>query len=659
MLFRELTLHNVGVYRGRQSIDLTTSPTRPVVLVGGLNGCGKTTLLDSLQLVLYGRRARLSNRGNKAWDAFLLETISHGVDPSDGASIDLTFEVDVEGAIRTYELSRMWRATGKSVREIVTVFVDGKSSPALSDGWSDHIEELLPLDIASLFFFDGEKIESLADPETASSVVRTAVHSLLGISTVEQLSTDLVALQRRQTPPSSDEGIEARVHGFAAELERLEVELDVATQRKADTESRHRTASLVADQAERAFEREGGRLYEQRKSLESDHALSVASLEMTQAQLRALAEGPLPLRMLTPQLSELLEAAEEDQRTQSAAQILEHLRSRDTALLAVLTPEVRREVEPHLAAQEAAAATQADRPMLVGLSPEAIHQLRTIEETLDQSTTSASELLARCAESQARRDELDAALAGVPSTDQIQRRLDQREAAHLDLARLTGQLEALSEDVDRLRRASSDNRRAMDLAEADRRAHTAQGDEIRRVLDHTDRVKATLASFKTQLIQRNIGKLEVATLDSFRALMRKQKLIADLRIDPTDFTVHLIGRDGGELPSSRLSAGERQLLAVAILWGLARVAGHRLPTVVDTPLGRLDSKHRARLVQKYFPAAGSQVLLLSTDEEIDEPLLRMLEPSIASTYLLEHDDQKHMTSINSGYWWTTKERHVA
>jgi DNA sulfur modification protein DndD len=64
-------------------------------------------------------------------------------------------------------------------------------------------------------------------------------------------------------------------------------------------------------------------------------------------------------------------------------------------------------------------------------------------------------------------------------------------------------------------------------------------------------------------------------------------------------------------------------------------------------------------VRRYFPAAGTQVILLSTDEEIDEPLLRMLEPSIASTYLLEHDDQDHTTSINSGYWWTTKESHVA
>ena len=81
--------------------------------------------------------------------------------------------------------------------------------------------------------------------------------------------------------------------------------------------------------------------------------------------------------------------------------------------------------------------------------------------------------------------------------------------------------------------------------------------------------------------------------------------------------------------------------------------------MIDTPLGRLDSKHREHLVDRYFPAAGTQVLLLSTDEEIDEPLLHRLAPSIAHTYVLDHDDQHHQTTVRPGYWWTVEEAHVA
>jgi DNA sulfur modification protein DndD len=132
-------------------------------------------------------------------------------------------------------------------------------------------------------------------------------------------------------------------------------------------------------------------------------------------------------------------------------------------------------------------------------------------------------------------------------------------------------------------------------------------------------------------------------------------LVTDLRIDPNSFELTLFGPELDPIPAERLSAGERQLLAVALLWGLARVAGRDLPMVIDTPLGRLDSEHRALLAERYFPHAAGQVLLLSTDEEIDESLLQTLLPSISHAYILETDPSTHATEVRSGYFWTTQE----
>ncbi|QKG23895.1 DNA sulfur modification protein DndD [Actinomadura verrucosospora] len=168
-----------------------------------------------------------------------------------------------------------------------------------------------------------------------------------------------------------------------------------------------------------------------------------------------------------------------------------------------------------------------------------------------------------------------------------------------------------------------------------------------------------MEKFGEALLQRHISKLEVAVLKSFQYLMRKSALVRDLRIDTEKFTITLIGPDDQELDPSRLSAGERQLLAVSLLWGLAKVAGNRLPSVIDTPLGRLDSRHREHLVDRYFPEASHQVLLLSTDEEIDEYLLSKLKPSIAHTYTLVHDDKTFTTSVETGYWWSGGAAHVA
>jgi len=124
-----------------------------------------------------------------------------------------------------------------------------------------------------------------------------------------------------------------------------------------------------------------------------------------------------------------------------------------------------------------------------------------------------------------------------------------------------------------------------------------------------------------------------------------------LKIDPATFRLELTGGDGKPLPFDRLSAGERQLLATSLLWGLAKASGRPLPTIIDTPLGRLDSSHRRHLLDRYFPVASHQVILLSTDEEVDEASLARLKPHIGRSYSLIFDEQNQSTNIKPGYFW--------
>lgn len=651
MRFRELTLHNVGVYRGRHVVDLRTQPNRPVILIGGLNGCGKTTFLDALQLALYGRRANLSNRGNKPWDNFLRETISRGIDPKDGASIDLVFEIDIEGDTRLYRVVRYWKSTGKGMHEGVNVYIDGRVNPTVSTTWAEHVEEILPLEIANLFFFDGEKIESLADMETSAGVIRTSIHALLGIGTLERLSTDLLALQRRQKPQAVPAALDDRLRVETERLAHMEQDLDAVLQRLAGAETRHRNARAQLADAEAAFKREGGNLYEQRASLEQEHHQTTAALQIVEDQLRSMAEGPLPLLLMRPQLEQLKADGLRNAQITAAMQLHQYLGQHHAELTSKLSPDARKEVEPLLAVHRTAINKEASQELASGVSPETNRQLSNMDELLAQAQTSRHTLVNQLEALHTRRDELDALLAGVPSSDLITQQLGKRDEARLAEAKVAGESKALREEVQRLRSAHENTTRVVNLAEADRRAAALHEDEVQRVLDHTDRVRVTLGELRQQLVTRNLSKLEVATLQSFQTLMRKRSLVRDVHIDPNDFTVHLKGADEEEIPAARLSAGERQLLAVALLWGIAKVAGKAIPMVIDTPLGRLDSVHREHLVDKYFPEAGQQVLLLSTDEEINKPLFQRLAPSISSTYLLEHDNESHTTSVNPGYWW--------
>jgi DNA sulfur modification protein DndD len=124
-------------------------------------------------------------------------------------------------------------------------------------------------------------------------------------------------------------------------------------------------------------------------------------------------------------------------------------------------------------------------------------------------------------------------------------------------------------------------------------------------------------------------------------------------IDTNTFSLSLYDLSGQLVPKHRLSAGEKQLLAIAFLWGLARVSGRNLPVAIDTPLGRLDSSHRTNLVERYFPAASHQVILLSTDTEIGKVEVERLREldAIAREYLLKYDSTQRQTITQEGYFW--------
>jgi DNA sulfur modification protein DndD len=179
-------------------------------------------------------------------------------------------------------------------------------------------------------------------------------------------------------------------------------------------------------------------------------------------------------------------------------------------------------------------------------------------------------------------------------------------------------------------------------------------EDVARIKDHSVRAQAALNVFRQRVIERHIASIQDYVLESFRYLVRKKALLSEVRIDPHTFAVELRGGDGKLMKPDRLSAGERQLLAVSLLWGLAKASRRPLPAIIDTPLGRLDSSHRKHLVERYFPHASHQVLLLSTDEEIRGRYLEAIRPSVGHSYLLEFDEAERSSVVKPGYFLQEK-----
>lgn len=664
MLLLNVTLENFGAYKGKQTLDLTTRPGRPIILIGGLNGCGKTTLLDAIQLALYGARARTSGRGSRTYDDYLRESINRQANPKH-ARVVVEFSTTVEGNERRYRVVRSWEAKGKSVREFLNVLIDGELDLVVSEQWADYVEDLLPLEASSLFFFDGEKIESLANPDRAASVIASAVQSLFGLGSVERLRNDLLAVQRRQRVSKEDQDALEKIHQIENQIGEADQLCEEINQRVASRSSALEAAERRFATIDEAFAKEGGDLYARRAELESERYQIASQLESVKETLAGtLATGPLPLLLLAPQLSAVRHQVERERRAAEAAQVIEVLNERDSKLLTLLRDLVPSDnfavAEKHLSAdREERVSAINETPQLLKFPTESLSQLMSLDEILRQEARRARELIEQAQLFRERLNVLERKLAGVPEHDVIAALLEERDARRDDVTRLRTELGRLREELDATRRRREQLTHDRERAYKGRAAKLAKVEDAERIVAYADKIRGTMEKFGAALLQRHINKLEVAVLKSFQHLMRKSTLVRDLRIDTEKFTLTLIGPDDQGLDPSRLSAGERQLLAVSLLWGLAKVAGNRLPSVIDTPLGRLDSRHREHLVDRYFPQAGHQVLLLSTDEEIDEYLLSKLKPSIAHTYMLIHDDKTFTTSVEPGYWWSAGTAHVA
>ena len=172
-----------------------------------------------------------------------------------------------------------------------------------------------------------------------------------------------------------------------------------------------------------------------------------------------------------------------------------------------------------------------------------------------------------------------------------------------------------------------------------------------RYVEYSSKIKQIINQFHVITLDYHIKKLEKFIFDCFQTLLRKKNLIKKIKIDTKNYGLKIFDKKGHQINSESLSAGERQLLAVAILWGLAKASTNVAPTIIDTPLGRLDSTHRINLVEKYFPQASKQVILLSTDEEINERYLKKINPYLSRSYLIKFDHNNNGSKIQEGYFF--------
>ena len=100
-----------------------------------------------------------------------------------------------------------------------------------------------------------------------------------------------------------------------------------------------------------------------------------------------------------------------------------------------------------------------------------------------------------------------------------------------------------------------------------------------------------------------------------------------------------------------MSKGERQIFILALYWAIIEISGQNIPFIIDTPYARIDANHRREISEKFFPNISDQVIILSTDEEINEEYYKIVKHYVSKEYLLINDENENRTTIKNNYFF--------
>lgn len=663
MIFDEVTIENFGVYAGAQSMTLSPpSADKPVILVGGLNGGGKTTFLDAIQLALYGKFAPCSNRGTLSYAEFLKRSINQGATERT-AQLGLKFRHTSGGQQDVYFIQRIWSDNDGKVDETFSVEINGEKDDYLSENWTEAVERILPRRIANLFLFDGEKIESYASPEASQELVRSAIHSLLGIDIVEQLERDLSILSQKKAKGLIDNEMIEEIDNAQSEYDELLAKRRTSFAEIASMRTKSDQLHKKMEGLDLKFQQKGGNLFERQVQLETEHEELDQEIGIVEAKMRELATGSAPLILVTELIQGVIKQSHNELGAEENQQVIQVLKIRDAEIISLISdhaknPSLLKTLSEYFTQDLERRRESLNVQSYIGMSRGALASTEfTINDEFSQVEHEVATLQNQYETLLKLKKRKQSELASVPAKETIQSIIDQRVTARNEYEGTQNSIEILQKELAVLDAGILRSRQSLaNKMEKSISTDVAYEDD-RKMIQYASRIQGTLISFRNEAIKGHLARIEGLILECFMSLHRKKLSISEIKIDPEDFSITLYRENGKIVMPERLSAGERQLLAVATLWGLAKASNRQLPTIIDTPLGRLDSQHRGNLVDLYFPKASHQVILLSTDEEITDNYLARLSPSIGSSYELVFDDSLGATEIVPGYF-KLEQRHV-
>ena len=717
MKINKLVLKNFRSYEEETIFDFSTTKEKNIILVGGKNGAGKSTIFEAIKLCIYGPMAYKYQGFNSSYISRIKSNINNNSLKNDtvDAFVSIDIELSESTEKNTYTLVRQWTFKDKKLDEKFLVYKNFAIIPLDKEElnyFENYITSIISPKIFEFFFFDGEHLSEFFIGKNSNTHLKQSLLSLCNFDTFDVLKNTIISTAR-SSKNANDEIELAKENYLSLENQLSELNSKEEALNEEFKEVSNKLEDLQQEKItlEKDFRKKGGVLAEERDSLNSKTIELETKRSLINQNIKDFCNDMLPFLMVKNQIINL----DKQLKTESDNLLYSQLKSKlNTQYIKSLLlnkiessslDEIAITVSEALIDDIKPNSYEEDFKMIHNLSNDESNSLYSlINNILDFDT---SYILNSFKEYRDIADELSNIRTKLNSSLED-------EALNIyitDIGNLSNKIGHLSESKDLLNNSLDEIRLKINEVTSERDKSKSKYIDLlqsNKVVDMSanlilmlDDIIKTLTENKTKEIQDNFMYI-------FKKIIQKDNFIdfididnnfnASLYINKMYYSLELenlienIGYDEIERKFGRLffddlfklynvenrsellnaiktdtqsafltlrtkvdingfSSGEKQIYILCLYWALLKASDIEIPFIIDTPYARIDETHRNNITSEYLSTISDQVIILSTNTEIDEKAYREIKPKLNGEYLIKYDDKNRKTIQRKGYFF--------